>query len=157
MSRWRDVKHKKSKINASEKTEEKSNLCLNIASRLKAFLLDSFLITTPILYLVMYVIMGDGVGFSQDRALGWSLILTFHFPIIILFWKYKQQTPGLKAYDLAVVDNNNKNSITFFQALIRYNVTLICVISFFLMFLPFFRKDKKTLQDIISNTIVINK
>ena len=101
--------------------------------------------------------MGSGEAFSEDRLKGWSIILVIHLLIIIFFWFVKGQTPGLKAYELKIVDALTKNRISFVQSLIRYSATVFVVVSFFLIFLPFIRKDKKTFQDLISNTIIINE
>lgn len=62
----------------------------------------------------------------------------------------------MKAYSLKIV-NNDFNRISFFQAIIRYFATIFAMISFFLLFVPFFNKEKKTFQDIISNTVIINE
>ena len=61
-----------------------------------------------------------------------------------------------QAYDLKLVDNFSKQRVSVKQVLIRYTTTLIAVVSIFLLFVPFFNKNKKTFQDILSNTIIIN-
>ena len=157
MAKWRDVKQnriqetKVETINKSSKDELAS-----LPSRLKAFLTDTFLITTPIFYIVIYIIMGSGEEFSQNRSLGWGIIFTVHAIIILIFWLKNGQTPGLKAYDIKLVDNLTKQRVSVIQVLVRYITTLTAVVSIFLLFVPFFNKDKKTFQDILSNTIIIN-
>ena len=74
--------------------------------------------------------------------------------IIVIFWVFKAQTPGLKAYDLKVVNKKNEN-ISFIQAFIRYFITLFCIITIFANFFVFFIKNKKCLQDILSNTLIV--
>lgn len=157
MSKWRDVKHNKVKTQKSELNNKspKSDLA-SLPSRLKAFLTDTFLITTPILYIVIYLIMGSGAEFAQNRVLGWSIIFIIHALLILIFWLKNGQTPGLKAYDLKLVDNKTKQRVSVIQVLVRYITTLFAVVSFFLLFMPFFNKDKRTFQDILSNTIIIN-
>lgn len=158
MARWRDTKQSKSNNkNTSTKKEKKSIESSPLSTRLRAFLTDTFLITTPILYIVIYLIMGSGEAFSEDRIKGWSIILVIHLLIIIFFWFVKGQTPGLKAYELKIVDALTKNRISFVQSLIRYSATIFVVVSFFLIFLPFLRKDTKTFQDLISNTIIVKQ
>ena len=101
--------------------------------------------------------MGSGAEFAQNRTLGWGIIFSVHALLILIFWLKKSgQTPGLKAYDLKLVDNLTKQRVSVKQVLIRYATTLIAVISIFLLFVPFFNKNKKTFQDILSNTIIIN-
>ena len=159
MARWRDTKQNKS--NDKEPTTSKEQIIKvessPISSRLRAFLTDTFLITTPIFYIVIYLIMGGGEEFSEDRIKGWSIILIVHLLLIIFFWFVKSQTPGLKAYQLKIVDTLSKGRISLLQSLLRYVATLFAVVSFFLIFLPFIRKDKKTFQDIVSNTIIIHE
>lgn len=100
--------------------------------------------------------MGSGAEFAENRALGWTIIFAFHSTIILIFWLKNGQTPGLKAYDIKLVDNTTKQRVSVMQVLIRYITTLFAVISIFLLFVPFFNKNKKTFQDILSNTVIIN-
>lgn len=158
MAKWRDVKQSRIQNEKSFESNVKSkkNDLASLPSRLKAFLTDSFLITTPITYIVMYLILGGGTAFADNRVFGWSLILGSTAFIITFFWYVKFQTPGMKAYSLKIV-NNDFNRISFFQAIIRYFATIFAMISFFLLFVPFFNKEKKTFQDIISKTVIINE
>ena len=158
MAKWRDVKQNRvqqEKIVEKKVKSQKSDLA-SLPARFKAFLTDSFLITTPITYIVMYLILGGGTAFAEHRPLGWGLILGVTALIIVFFWYVKFQTPGMKAYSLKIVDSNNER-IKFSQAILRYGATLFAMISFFLLFFPYFNKDKKTFQDIISNTKIINQ
>lgn len=159
MAKWRDVK--KGKIPQQKEKFKVSQTSLlqsaPLASRLKAFLTDTFLITTPIFYGVIYFIMGGGEAFSQNRVGGWSLIFVLHATIILFFWSIKAQTPGLKAYSLKVIHTSTHQKITFINALIRYITTLFAVVSILLLFIPFFRKDRRTFQDILSNTSVVHE
>lgn len=157
MAKWRDVKQNRIQQHKNEsiKKSPKSDLA-SLSTRFKAFITDSFLITTPILYVVIYLVMGSGKEFEQNMALGWSIILVVHALIILIFWLKNGQTPGLKAYEGKLVDNNTKQRVSVIQVIVRYIATIFAIISFFLLFLPFFNKDKKTFQDIISNTIIIN-
>ena len=159
MAKWRDVKQNRTTQNEEKvKSNSTSSSVLNssIPARLKAFLTDTFLITTPIFYIVIYLIMGSGDEFAQNRSLGWGIILGVHSLIIVGFLYIKTQTPGMKAYEIKLVDASTLKRASFFQILIRYFATIFAVISLFLMFVPFFNKEKKTFQDIISNTININ-
>ena len=158
MSKWRDVKQNRVQnkvVNDSKVKSPKSDLA-SLGLRLKSFLTDTFLITTPILYIVIYLIMGSGEDFAQNRSLGWGIIFAVHASIILIFWLKNGQTPGLRAYEIKLVDSITKQRVSVIQVLIRYVTTLFAVVSIFLLFLPFFNKDKKTIQDIFSNTIIIN-
>lgn len=159
MSRWRDIKQGKSETEVEEpKSSEPFNEpCAKLSSRFKAFLTDSFLITTPILYIVIYLIMGSGELFSQNKGDGWLIIIGINLVIIISFWLKSGQTPGLKAFELRLVNLTTKQKPGLFQALIRYFLTLFSIITVVPMFLPFMRKDKRTFQDIFSNSIIIQE
>lgn len=119
MPKWRDVKQNRAINNkeASIKQEEvNSSSCASLPSRFKAFLTDSFLITTPIIYIVMYLILGGGTEFSENRALGWGgIILALSALIIIFFWSVKFQTPGMKAYSLKIVNSKKKRELLLFR------------------------------------------
>jgi uncharacterized RDD family membrane protein YckC len=158
MAKWRDVKQNRiqeEKIIEPIKKSSKNDLA-SLPSRLKAFLTDTFLITTPIFYIVIYLIMGSGEEFSQNRTVGWGIIFFVHIGVISIFWLKNGQTPGLRAYDIKLVDNLSKQKISIIQVFVRYITTLFAVVSIFLLFIPFFNKDKKTFQDILSNTSIIN-
>ena len=158
MPKWRDVEQ--NRVQQEKKVdsikESPKNGSASIPSRLKAFLTDTFLITTPILYIVIYLIMGSGAQFAENRAMGWGIIFAIHATIILIFWLKNGQTPGLRAYELRLVDNITKQRVSVIQVIVRYVATLFAVISIFLLFIPFFNKDKKSFQDIFSNTIIIN-
>ncbi|MFA7083629.1 MAG: RDD family protein [Arcobacteraceae bacterium] len=154
MAKWREVKQgriPKKKESSISSSSLKKTSTVSIPLRFKSFLIDTFFITTPILYIVIYLLMGGGEEFSQNRSAGWGLIFLFHFFIISFFWLRKAQTPGMKAYNIKLV-SNNEHAPNFIQIFIRYSTTLFAIISIFLLFVPFFRKDKRTFQDIFSNT-----
>ena len=162
MSRRRDAKKGSPLPKTKNVKESKDSTSLNenlasVPARIKAFITDTFLITTPIFYVTIYFIMGSGDMFSQNKASGWVIIFGTHFIAIMLFWIIKGQTPGLKAYEGLLVDAKTKKKISVLQALVRYVITLLSILSFFGMFLPFLRKDKKTLQDLLSNTCIIHE
>ncbi len=157
MSKWRDVKQNRVEKNIPKKILHSSLNFVAIAKRFKAFLTDTFLITTPILYIVIYLIMGSGQEFAENRSLGWGIIFAVHFIIIAIFWLKNGQTPGLKAYDLKLVDSKTETRVSVLQAIIRYSATLFSIISIFFIFTPFVNKEKKTFQDIVSNTKIIEQ
>ncbi|WP_026802745.1 RDD family protein [Aliarcobacter lanthieri] len=159
MAKWRDVKQKRIKDSNLKLDKEtlNSNGFVSLGKRLKAFLIDLFLVTTPIFYIVIYFIMGGGDGFAQNRLLGWGIILIVVFLILISLWLTKGQTPGLKAYELKLVDRTTKQRMNFYQAFIRYISTLFSIILILPLFYPFFDKDRKTVQDILSGTIIIDE
>ena len=85
-----------------------------------------------------------------------GIILAIHFIIIAIFWLKNGQTPGLKAYDLKLVDNKTLSRVSVLQVIIRYFATLTSIISIFFIFTPYINKERKTFQDIVSNTKIID-
>lgn len=159
MARWRDAKAGKqtSKQQASSHDEKLENIEVSapLLGRTKALITDIFMVLMPIMYIVVYLIMGSGDLFSQNMLLGWVLILTPYWIITNLFLVFKGQTPGLKAYELKIVNSNSHDKIGYAKASIRFVIYLFSTITILLMFIPFFRKDKKTVQDLLTNTTVI--
>jgi uncharacterized RDD family membrane protein YckC len=160
MSRWRDTK--KGKIildednNISSDIEEIDTVNATTLSRAKAFVTDSFMIVMPLMYLSIYLIMGGRELFEQNMTLGWMFILIPYLIISVLFTIIKGQTPGLKAYEIKIVDNRTHNKIGIFTATLRFVLYILSIVSIVGIFLPLFRKDNKTVQDILSSTAVIN-
>ena len=154
--RFRDVKQGKQKD--TEETSKKPTLpYAKVSAKIKAFLTDSFMIMMPILYVVIYFIMGGREGFAEHRALGWLYIF---IPLVIvqtLFMIKTAQTPGYRAYNLKIIDEKTGQKPTAFIILFR---NLCAVLSFFTFLgwvMMFFRKDAKTLHDLLSRTAVIQK
>lgn len=159
MARWRDTKAgktaKKQPSSQSKPTNPNIEVSAPLISRIKALITDSFMLLMPIMYIVIYLIMGSGDLFSQNMLLGWALILTPYWIITNLFLVFKGQTPGLKAYELKVVNSKTHDNIGYLKASFRFIIYIFSVMSIVLMFVPFFREDKKTLQDLLLNTTVI--
>lgn len=125
--------------------------------RIKAFLTDAFMLLMPIMYVVFYLVMDGREDFAEHRMLGWLYIL---LPLVIvqtLFMYLTGQTPGYRAYNITLVDIHTKEKPSLFVIIFR---NLAAILSFFTLFgwvLMFFRKDHKTLHDLLSATAVVNK
>jgi uncharacterized RDD family membrane protein YckC len=129
----------------------------SIGNKIKAFITDSFMLLMPIMYIVFYLVMGSREAFGENRLLGWLYILV---PLVIvqtLFLARTAQTPGYRAYNLILIDEGTGEKPSFFIILFR---NLCAILSFFSIvgwLMMFFRKDHKTLHDLLSNTAVITK
>jgi uncharacterized RDD family membrane protein YckC len=160
MARWRDTKAGKqtlkSKKSSSATTQKNLEVSAPLLDRFKAMITDSFMLIMPIMYIIIYLVMGSGEQFSQNMALGWILILLPYGIVTSLFLIFKGQTPGLKAYELKVVKTQTHENLGIFQSVFRYLIFIVCIASIWLMFVPLFRKDKKTLQDLLTKTTVIS-
>ena len=159
--RFRDVKQGKSSVEDSpkKKTSEKK-LKRNYAtkgSKIKAFLTDSFMLVMPIMYIVVYLVMGSLQEFAAHRALGWAYILV---PLVIIqtvFMSKTGQTPGYRAYDITLIDESTGEKPSLFIVFFRNAAAVLSLFTIFGWLMMFFRKDSKTLHDLLSNTAVIYK
>ena len=155
MARWRDVKQGKITKQKIKKQNTQPSFCdAPLSLRFKAFITDSFMIMMPIMYFVTYVIIGTLQEFAKQRGSGWLYILSVHFIITLLFWYFKSQTPGLKAYDLKIVDSTSGEKVTLISLINRYIFTTLSIMFIVPLFIPYFNKQRKTLQDIVSGSCI---
>ena len=155
--RWRDVKQNKIPPKAAQEKEEvkPKYQYAAIGDKLKAFITDTFLLSMPIFYIVIYLVMNGREGFAHNMLLGWAYILVPLCIIIVTFYFISGQTPGLKAYDLKVIDIQTGEKPGILLALLRFLFFNILLFTVFGLFIPFFRKDKRGLHDLFSGTAVI--
>ena len=155
MARWRDVK--KGKIEQQKEkisNEEIFNQSCSPLFRFKAFVTDMFMIMMPIMYITTYIILDGKDSFQSNEIARWATMIIYGI-ITVIFWVKKGQTPGFKAYDLMIIDDNTKKTLTLPIAIARYILFIISAVTIVGYLLPFFRKDKKTLQDLLMQTSVI--
>jgi uncharacterized RDD family membrane protein YckC len=164
MSRWREVKQGKANPKKSAKAKKgdreketisDESLCAPVTLRLKAFLTDTFMITMPILYIVIYLIMGSREGFRDHMGEGWLIILAVHMAAVLLFWYFKAQTPGMKAYDLYLVDPETKKRPGIVKLLLRYVMLQTAILSIIGLFIPWILKSRAGLHDLVSGTCIV--
>jgi uncharacterized RDD family membrane protein YckC len=154
MTRWRKVKKEKKSDTFSKK--KVSFNPVSIKERLKAFLIDTFMITMPIFYITIYLIMGSREEFRDNMATGWIYIIFSHFSIVVLFWSKLGQTPGLKAYSIKIVKEGSVfENPSYISSVVRYICMQISIFSVIGNLMAFFRKDKKTFHDLVSVTKLI--
>ena len=157
MSRWRDVKQNNSKVDLEQDSINNDGLTsAPIGHRIKALIVDMFMIMMPIMYVTTYLIMDGKDDFQGSEEARWITALTFGL-IVILFWIIKGQTPGYKAYSIILLDNKTNKKVSLPKAILRYIIFLISATTILLGFLPFFRKDKKTVQDLLTKTTVTSE
>jgi uncharacterized RDD family membrane protein YckC len=152
--RFRDIK-KGTIQEPSEKSKKRNSqpsiLYASVPDRIKAFITDQFMLMMPILYIVFYLIMGSREEFAANMMMGWVYIIIPNFIIVVLFLRLKGQTPGAKAYGMKLVDRQGEIPSTM-AIVFRYYIELLGFITIIGVFIPFFRKDRRSLQDIISAT-----
>ena len=156
--RFRDIKQGKTEEIVTEKSssEDKWNYA-SAGMKVKAFLTDSFMLVMPIMYVVFYLIMGGREGFAEHKAMGWVYIL---LPLVIvqtIFMFKTGQTPGYRAYKLTLIDDTTGEKPSLFIILFRNLSAILSLFTFFGWIMMFFRKDKKTLHDLLSGTATVMK
>ncbi len=161
--RFRDVKQGNIKPADKPEKELKKNKkkvyghYATAGQKVKAFLTDSFMLVMPIMYIVFYLIMGGREGFAAHKAMGWLYIL---LPLVIVqtaFMFKTGQTPGYRAYDLTLIDESTGEKPSLFITVFRNLSAILSLFTFFGWIMMFFRKDHKTLHDLLSGTAVIVK
>ena len=111
----------------------------------------------PIMYIVVYLIMDGRESFAAHKALGWLYIFIPLMIVQTLFMVKTAQTPGYRAYNIEVIDMTTGGKPSIGIILFR---NLCGVLSFFSIFgwiMMFFRKDAKTLHDLLSGTAIVKK
>jgi uncharacterized RDD family membrane protein YckC len=154
--RFRDVKQGKVPIDLPRKSRRQSPAYINagLRDRFKAFITDSFMLLMPIMYIVFYLVFGGREGFAAHKLLGWVYILVPYVVITAIFLIKSGQTPGMRAYEIRCVDSDSLETPSVGAALLRQ---ILGVWDFFLFtwILQFFRKDHRTLHELLSHTRLI--
>ena len=154
MARWRDIKKNKAQKNQNQQDSFIYGLCASPLHRVKAFITDMFLIMMPIMYITTYIIMDGKDSFQGSEIARWVTMIVYG-AIIVAFWVKKGQTPGFKAYDLILIDDKTQQTLGVVKATLRYIFYIISAVSIIGFIIPFFRKDKKTFQDLVMQTSVV--
>lgn len=124
--------------------------------RLSAFLLDSFIIVTPIAML-----WGVIFGYHEMKTDNPKpYLLAIEIIAVWLVTSYlistRAQTPGKKAFGMYVVSVGNFEKISFARASFRFLLWLLCWASLGIgFFIAFFSQQKQTLADRFSGTVVV--
>lgn len=150
--RWRDVKSKE-QVTKENKIDSKESLA-RVVDRVKAFITDMFMIYVPIIYIVGYIIFGGAEDFRESQ-LAPLLTLSIYGVITVIFWIKSGQTPGYRAYSLRVIDSNTKENISILKAILRFTLFIFSATVIFGILIALFRKDRKTLYDLLSKSEVI--
>ena len=124
-----------------------------IIARIKAFITDTFMIYMPILYITTYLILGSKEALWANQSALFACVVAYGIITSAIFAR-NGQSLGY-AYAKIVLKKNNGNEIGFATAFVRF--VIFCV-SFGLIvgiFVPFVRKDRRFLHDIVSKTQVV--
>jgi len=152
--RFRNLKKNIDTKDKKLKDEQVKVYYARFTDRIKAFITDMFMIYIPILYIITYVVLDGKDDFQSSQWAPLMGVTLYGFIYAILVSKLSQ-TPGKKAYVIKIVDDSSYENISFFRALWRFIAFLITATTLIGLFIPFYRKDKKALHDILASTVVI--
>jgi len=153
--RFRDVKQGRISSIPNKKNNYHNNKIqkATIANRIKAAITDSFMLVMPLMYIVFYLIFGGREGFAAHKLMGWIYILLPLIVIQIIFMsKSKQgQTPGMRAYNIILIDLKTHTKPVTGVIIYRQMLTLLSLFTFGWVTM-FFRKDHRMLHELLSGT-----
>lgn len=138
----------------SAPTKQKAKIASRF-ERAKAFLIDIFLLYVPVLY-VCYFVLGSKEAFLGNQAVIFACSAFFGV-VQALFLSTKAQSPGLKAYDLYLIDIKKGRKLSFLRVILRYIVFLIGASLLFGLLMSFLRKDGLALHDLLSQSCIVRK
>ena len=152
--RFRDLKKiKKSKIKEDVALKQ-SVAYARFVDRVKALITDMFMIYAPILYIITYVFLGNKEAFQESQVAHLVGVLLYGLIYAVLTTK-TGQTPGKKAYDIKVVDFKTHKNLSFFRSFLRFVVFLFSATILIGLFVQFYRKDNRSLHDLVVGSVVI--
>lgn len=122
--------------------------------KIKAFITDMFMIYAPILYIIAYLVL-DGKEDFQTSQLAPLIGVSIYGLIYSILLTKSGQTPGKKAYGIKVVDARTFKNISFVKAVLRFIAFLFSATIVLGLLLPFYRKDKKALHDVLCSSVEI--
>jgi uncharacterized RDD family membrane protein YckC len=154
--RFRTLKKQtKNNHKSLQQDDIKNNILLpKYIDRVKAFITDMFMIYVPILYVIAYVALSGKDEFQASTVAQFSGVALYAI-IYALFLSKTGQTPGKKAYSMKVVDSKSGEKLSFLRAIWRFVAFLISATTLLGLFLPLYRKDKKSFHDIMSASKVV--
>lgn len=123
--------------------------------RLKALIIDIFMIYMPILYITTYLILGGKEEFQNSQWAVFGCVLLYGI-IDSLFCSIASQTPGMRAQGL-ILQKHNHSKPNFLLAFVRFFLWIFSLGFGFGFVFPFLRRDKQTFHDLICKTIVLNQ
>ncbi|WP_104758199.1 RDD family protein [Helicobacter salomonis] len=124
---------------------------LHTPARLKALLVDIFMLYTPLLYVSAYVILGSAQSFRTHQGVIFACVGVYGC-LSALFVAFSGQTPGWRYAGLKLVDSKSGGKVGFWRAWARFGLWLVVASTLVGLFIPFFTRDKRLLHDVLSGT-----
>ena len=152
--RFRNLKKQSKKINQTKDSIKDKVHYARFTDKVKALITDMFMIYAPILYFITYAVMNGRDDFQSSQLAPLVGVLLYGLIYAYLISK-SGQTPGKKAYEIKVVDACSGENISFVRALLRFFSFLLSATFLLGLFVEFFRKDNKSLHDLVTKTMEI--
>ena len=127
----------------------------SIRSRILSMVYDGLIIlfiTTVLVVIIELVLVGDSTV-DPESALNKSLKVFWFIPgffYLAYYWTKNGQTPSMSVWKIKLV-NQQGDTISGFQALIRYVTALLGLGIFWVIF----NRKRRSLQDVLSNTSLV--
>ncbi|WP_103619269.1 RDD family protein [Campylobacter concisus] len=127
-----------------------------IWARVKASIIDLFIIGMPIFYATTYLLLDGKEAFlhNQLAIFGVNSLISF---IMCLFFSIKAQTPGYKAQEIYLINLQTGKKLSLFHASLRQICFAVAGFSIIGRGRGGFRKDKLNLHDIITHSAAVQK
>ena len=127
-----------------------------IWARVKASIIDLFIIGMPIFYTTTYLVLDGKEAFlhNQIAIFGANSLISL---IMCFFFSIKAQTPGYKAQEIYLINLKNGKKLSLLHAILRQICFAFAGFSVIGLCLCFFRKDKLNLHDIITHSAAVQK
>lgn len=132
--------------------------------RLKAFIIDIFMIYTPILYISYFILGADSSDFRTSQPIIFACNLIYALVYAYLLERCGQ-TPGLRAYELKLVrdrpmkdgvkDPSDGANVSFLIGFARFYLSMISFALIVPAIIAIYRRDKKPLYDVLLKTRMI--
>jgi len=151
--RWREAKKAPRQVKSKEPLIGSDS----IFPRVKSFIIDCFMIYTPILYVMTYFIYGGAEEFRENEEAHIYALLLFLSIDSLLNGSRKLSTPGKKAYEQSVVDINSGERLGFFRYLLRGVIFLFFSALLIGFAVPFYRKDRRGIHDVLTNSVLTER
>ncbi len=167
--RWRNIKQNRQKT-AKTASSAPQQLFAGFWTRVLGFITDLFMIGMPISLLMMIIFGRDemksataldviahnesALTNAPDPLVSFLHVLVM-MSIYVFLWHRNGKTPGKQLAHSKVVDAKTLKNASYLQLIIRFLGYFLSAISIIGFFIGLFRRDKRTLHDLISRTAVI--
>lgn len=166
--RWRDVKHNKHK--RREQPETPLVRYAGFWQRTLGFLTDIFMIGLPVSLVIIIlfgydetqragaldvIVQSDAAASNAPDPMVSLVQVLLSMGVYTVMWRRTGQTPGKKMARIKVVDAKTFQNASWLQLIVRFIGYFLSAVTLLGFFIGLFRRDGRTLHDLISRTAVI--